>query len=37
MLLDWAMSIGYYMKTELIDFWPDQKVCVTGLARYEIL
>jgi len=31
------MSIGYYVETDSLEFWPDQEAHVTGLARYEIL
>ena len=32
-LLDWPTSIGYYVETDLFDFWPDQKARITELAE----
>jgi len=36
-LLDRTISIGYYVETDSLGFWPDQKARVIKLARYEIL
>ena len=36
-LLDKKMSVKYYIETNSLRFWLDQKARVIELARYEIL